>query len=118
MQEFMWIRAASWNTRTVSLRPQMPSCAAAAPGGLANPLRPTCWPPTIVRDEIPRRWDEYPALVVELKWNRTAQTAMCQIREKKYPVSIEKYTGDILLVALNYDKDTKAHQCLIEKLEK
>ena len=66
----------------------------------------------------PEYMGEYPALVVELKWNRTAQTAMCQIREKKYPVSIEEYTGDILLVALNYDKDTKAHQCLIEKLEK
>lgn len=61
---------------------------------------------------------DYPALLVELKWNQTARTAIAQIREKKYPESIESYTGDILLVGINYDKKTKEHQCLIEKYEK
>lgn len=60
----------------------------------------------------------YPALVIELKWNKKAQTAMQQIRDRKYPASIEQYTGDILLVGINYDKKTKVHQCLIEKYEK
>lgn len=51
---------------------------------------------------------DYPALVVELKWNQNAQTAMQQIKERNYPMSIEPYTGNILLVAINYDK-TKNH---------
>lgn len=61
---------------------------------------------------------EYPALVVELKWNESVRTALGQIREKKYPASVEKYTGNILLVAISYDKKSKAHHCLIEKYEK
>ena len=61
---------------------------------------------------------DYPALVVELKWNQNAETAMEQIRDKKYPSSIVEYTGDILLVAINYDKKSKEHVCLIEKYDK
>lgn len=57
-------------------------------------------------------------MVVELKWNKSAKTAMQQIKEKHYPDSIRTYTGEILLVAVNYDKKTKMHQCLIEKYEK
>ena len=58
---------------------------------------------------------DYPALVVELKWNRDAKTALQQIREKHYPDSIMDYTGDILLVGINYDKKTKKHECVIEE---
>ena len=61
---------------------------------------------------------DYPAIVVELKWNQNAQTAMQQIKDRKYPASILSYTGDILLVAINYDKGSKEHQCMIEKYEK
>ena len=61
---------------------------------------------------------DYPALIVELKWNQKAQTAIQQIKNKKYPTAIEKYTGDILLVGISYDKNCKEHQCLIEKYEK
>ena len=61
---------------------------------------------------------DYPALVVELKWNQKVQTAINQIKEKQYPASIEAYTGNILLVALVYDKKTKQHQCKIEKYTK
>ena len=61
---------------------------------------------------------DYPALVVELKWNRTAETALNQIKGKKYPKSLLQYTGNILLVGINYDKKTKAHQCVIEEYEK
>ena len=66
----------------------------------------------------PEYKDSYPALVVELKWNKSAQTALQQIKEKKYPDSILNYTGDILLVGLNYDKGKKEHQCLIERYTK
>ena len=62
--------------------------------------------------------NDYPALIVELKWNQNAQTALQQIREKNYPASIWDYTGEILLVGINYDRDSKQHQCLIEKYEK
>lgn len=60
----------------------------------------------------------YPALVVELKWNKDVTTALKQIKDKRYPESILNYTGDILLVGINYNKGTKEHQCLIEKYEK
>ena len=60
----------------------------------------------------------HPALIVELKWNQNAQTAMMQIKDKKYPSSILNYTGDILLVGINHDKNSKEHQCMIERYEK
>ena len=62
--------------------------------------------------------DYYPALLVELKWNKDVTTALKQIKDKRYPESILNYTGDILLVGINYNKGTKEHQCLIEKYEK
>lgn len=58
---------------------------------------------------------DYPALLVELKWNHSAHTTLNQIKEKKYIASLEPYIGDILLVGINYDKKTKKHECLIEK---
>lgn len=66
----------------------------------------------------PEYMNDYPALIVELKWNQTAQTALQQIKNKKYTSSILDYTGDILLVAINYDKKTKEHQCLIQRCKK
>ena len=61
---------------------------------------------------------DYPAMVIELKWNKTAKTAINQIREKQYMKSIEQYTGNILLVGITYDKKTKKHQCIIEEYMK
>ena len=66
----------------------------------------------------PEYKNDYPALIVELKWNQKVQTAMTQIKDKKYPSSISNYTGEILLVGINYDKNSKEHQCLIEKYKK
>ena len=56
--------------------------------------------------------------MLELKWNKDVTTALKQIKDKRYPESILNYTGDILLVGINYNKGTKEHQCLIEKYEK
>ncbi len=56
--------------------------------------------------------------MIELKWNQSAETALAQIKEKRYPEAIKDYTGDILLVGINYDKKTKVHQCVIEKIAK
>ncbi len=64
---------------------------------------------------IPRRNVDKPALVVELKFNHTADTAIDQIKRKEYPAKIAEYTGCILLVGISYDKETKQHECKIEK---
>ena len=64
---------------------------------------------------IPRRNVAKPALVIELKFNQSADTAIDQIKQKNYPSKIAEYTGDILLVGINYDKETKQHTCHIER---
>lgn len=68
---------------------------------------------------LPRRkFPDKPALVVELKWNHSAQGAIDQIKKKQYVQSLENYKGNILLVGINYDKATKEHDCVIEEWEK
>ena len=66
---------------------------------------------------IPKRNIDRPALVVELKWNKSAEGAIGQIKERQYVSWIENYTGEILLVGINYDEN-KGHTCVIEKYEK
>lgn len=58
-----------------------------------------------------------PALIVELKYSKSAETAIRQIRERCYPQALEGYTGELLLVGINYDrnKKDKPHSCVIEK---
>lgn len=64
---------------------------------------------------IPRRNVDKPALVIELKFNHSVDTAIDQIKRKEYPAKISDYTGDILLVGVNYDRETKTHSCKIER---
>ena len=59
-----------------------------------------------------------PALVVELKWDKSANGAINQILEKQYCESLKDYVGKIFLVGINYDKKTKVHKCIIEEYEK
>ncbi len=66
----------------------------------------------------PRYAEDYPALVVELKWNEKASTALQQIKERRYTDSLMQYTGNILLVGINYDKANKTHTCVIEEMQK
>lgn len=66
---------------------------------------------------IPRRNCDKPALIVELKWNKDAETALDQIKARKYPGSLSEYHGNLLLVGINYDKEDKKHTCKIEKYE-
>ena len=63
------------------------------------------------------RYPNRPVVVVELKWNRSAQTAITQIKERKYPDSLKEYSGEVLLVGITYDKKTKEHQCMIESYQ-
>ena len=65
---------------------------------------------------MPRKeYPELPALLVELKWNKSADAAIDQIKNRKYTAALEQYTGEILLVGINYSKKKTAHQCIIEK---
>lgn len=56
------------------------------------------------------------AMVVELKWDKSADTVIKQIKNKKYMSGLEEFKGNILLVGINYDKKTKKHECRIEKV--
>ena len=59
-----------------------------------------------------------PAMIIELKRNGCAESALLQIREKRYFDSLSHYQGRILFVGINYDEKNKTHSCLIEKFEK
>lgn len=65
---------------------------------------------------LPKRASGWPALVVELKWNKSADGAIAQIRDKHYPEALANYGGEILLVGINYDMETWEHSCVIEKV--
>ena len=67
---------------------------------------------------IPRRNVDSPALLIELKYNQDTCAAIDQIKRKKYPAKVEEYTGDILLVGINYDREAKRHTCKIERYTK
>ncbi len=62
---------------------------------------------------------EKPALVIELKYDKSANAAIQQIKDRHYTQSLVNYTGDILLVGVNYDKEctNKPHSCQIERLK-
>ena len=67
---------------------------------------------------IPRKNVTSPAVVIELKYGDTADTALTQIRHRNYPAKIAEYTGDLLLVGISYDRQTKQHTCQIERMSK
>lgn len=65
---------------------------------------------------VPRKkFSDKPAIVVELKWDKSASGAISQIKNKEYCRSLEEYRGNILLVGVNYNKKTKVHECVIEE---
>ncbi len=66
---------------------------------------------------IPKKRSPLPAMIVELKWNRTAEGALSQIRDRNYPAALKGYGGDILLVGVNYNDKTKKHSCRIERMK-
>lgn len=65
---------------------------------------------------LPKRGSELPALVIELKWNKSAEGALSQIKDKSYPVILKDFGGEILLVGVNYDAKSGKHSCVIEKI--
>ncbi|MCD8104456.1 MAG: AAA family ATPase [Lachnospiraceae bacterium] len=67
---------------------------------------------------VPDRNCPNPAMVVELKWDKSVETALDQIRKQHYAACLERYHGEILLVGVNYDKESKEHTCKIERMRK
>ena len=57
----------------------------------------------------------FPAMIVELKWNKTSGGAIAQIKGKQYTANLKPFAGNILLVGINYDEKKGKHSCLIEK---
>lgn len=66
---------------------------------------------------LPKRERNLPAMIVELKWDKSAEGAIAQIKDKGYADWVQGYTGDILLIGLNYAKETKEHSCKIEVIK-
>lgn len=68
------------------------------------------------------KYPDKPALLVELKYDKNAKTALTQIKEREYPERLEHYKGNILLIGINYTKETNSNKpdfkhpsCIIEK---
>lgn len=66
---------------------------------------------------LPRPTCTQRAVVLELKYNKTADTAIEQIHERRYAGTLIDFIGDVVLVGINYDKMKKQHECKIEKLK-
>ncbi len=65
---------------------------------------------------IPRqKYADKPAVIVELKWDSSAQTALDQIHERNYPEKLMNYKENLLLCGISYDKSDKVHECRIER---
>lgn len=64
---------------------------------------------------IPRKNVDSPAIVIELKCDKDADTAINQIKRKQYPEKVAQYSNNLLLVGINYNKEEKTHQCHIER---
>ncbi len=64
---------------------------------------------------LPKRGDPAPALVVELKWDRSPEAAIAQVRDRDYPAVLRDFGGPVLLVGVTYERKSKRHVCRIEE---
>jgi hypothetical protein len=65
---------------------------------------------------IPKRMSPLPALLIELKYNKSAGGAIAQIKNKQYPSVFQNYGGDVILVGINYSTKKDEHTCEIEMI--
>ena len=63
------------------------------------------------------------AILIEFKYEKTAESAIEQIHRQNYPDRLEHYKGNLILVGISYDKTVrnnhpmfKHHSCKIEKV--
>lgn len=64
---------------------------------------------------LPKKESAKPLLLIELKWNKSPEGAIAQIKDKQYIQVIEDFGGEVLLVGINYETKNKTHSCVIEK---
>ena len=64
---------------------------------------------------LPKHDSDWPILVIELKWDDNAEGAIDQILRKNYPDKLKDYGSEMLLVGINYDKNTRKHECMIRR---
>ena len=69
---------------------------------------------------LPLPHTDKPALVVELKYDEDARTAIQQIKDRQYTQALAGYVGNILLLGINYERGNKdkPHSCVIERTVK
>lgn len=65
---------------------------------------------------LPKRKSALPALIVELKWNKSSEGAIRQIKERNYPAVLKDYGGEIVIAGISYDAKLKKHSCVIERV--
>ena len=66
----------------------------------------------------PRKNNSNPAMIVELKYDKSADSALDQIKKRQYADCLKDYSGEVLLVGINYNKNDKRHTCKIKILFK
>ena len=68
---------------------------------------------------LPALQSSKPALIIELKWNKSAEKAVQQEQDQQYWKFAKqfRYKGKILLVGINYNSKTKKHTCKIKEIE-
>ena len=65
---------------------------------------------------LPKRKSMLPAMIVELKWDKSSEGAIGQIKRRNYPVVLQDYGGEIVMVGIGYNPKTKVHTCEIERI--
>ena len=65
---------------------------------------------------VPSRDTAYPAIIIELKWEKNGDDALDQIKKKKYEAVLSGYSGNIVKVGISYDSRSKVHDCKIERM--
>lgn len=56
-------------------------------------------------------------MIIELKWDKDVPGAIAQIKERNYVNALKDYRGSLLMAGISYDRKTKKHTCVIEKLQ-
>lgn len=65
---------------------------------------------------LPKRKSMLPILLVELKWDKSSEGAIQQMKQKDYPAALKGYGSEIVMVGINYNVKTKVHTCKIERI--
>ncbi|MBO4371739.1 MAG: AAA family ATPase [Bacteroidales bacterium] len=66
---------------------------------------------------IPLPTTPYPAIVIELKYDKSADSAIDQIKRKDYPKSLKGFSKKIVLCGINYNKSTSKHEVEMEVID-